>query len=156
MANEAQSTKKSESTGGATVTVASKLPMDFILQLHDKVKKFEPVMGGGTREYHIYQKRFGAPTYVINGVSYPQNKGPHQQLACGYAITHGIPKAFWEEWLDQQKDHEAVKNGMIFAHAEANSTLAEAREKENVRSGMERLDPHNLPKGLQTADRKAA
>ena len=143
-------------TGGATVSVASKLPMPFVLQLHDKVKMHEPVMGGGQREVIAYQKRFGAPTFTIEGNSFAQNKGPHQQLVGGYAITHGIPKDFWDEWVSQQGESDIVKNEMIFAHEQANSTTSNATDLQNLKSGMERLDPVALPKGLQTADRKAA
>ena len=147
---------KNDETGGATVSVASKLPMPLVLQLHDQVKKYEPVMGGGQREVIEYQKRFGAPTFTVEGNSFPQIKGPHQQLVGGYAITHGVPKAFWDEWLEQQGQSEIVVNNMIFAHEEAKSTTAEATEKSSLKSGMERLDPANLPKGLETANTQKA
>jgi len=144
-------TTNNPSTGGETVSVASKLPMPFTLQLHTKTIKHEPVMGGGSREVVEYVQRYGSPTFVVDGNSFPQNKGPHQQLAAGFAITHGIPKDFWEEWISQQGDSDIVRNGMIFGHSETASTMAEAKEKEREKSGMERLDPLNLPKGLQTA-----
>jgi hypothetical protein len=136
----------------ATVTVASKFPMDFILRLYDFVKRYEPVMGGGTREVKIAERRRGSKEFIVQGNSWPQNKGPHQQLNFGYAITSGIPKAFWDEWLEQNKEADYVANGMLFAHAETASTMSEAREKEKEKSGLERLDPKNLPKGIETAD----
>jgi hypothetical protein len=144
--------KNNDVPSNATVTVASKFPMDFTLRLYDFVKAYEPVMGGGQREYKIAKLRRGAKEFIVQGNSWPQNKGPHQKLEFGYAITPGIPKAFWDEWLEQNEDADYVKNGMLFAHAETASTMAEAREKEKEKSGLERLDPKNLPKGIETAD----
>ncbi len=158
---EAQQVRETQdhngSTGSETVTVASKLPMDFVLQLHDKVTRHEPVIGGGMREFAVYQQRFGAPTYIINGNSWAQNKGPHQQIQSGFAITHGIPKAFWEEWLDQQGNSDIVRNGMIFAHSDLASVTAHAKENENEKSGLERLDPADMKKfGLEKSDLRRA
>lgn len=144
--------KNNDVPSNATVTVASKFPMDFVLKLYDFVRRYEPVMGGGQREYKIAQIRRGAKEFIVQGNSWPQNKGPHQQINCGYAITSGIPRAFWDEWLTQNKEADYVVNGMIFAHAETASTMAEAREKEAEKSGLERLDPDKLPKGLQRSD----
>ena len=145
-----------EATGGPTVTVASKLPMPLILQLHDKVMRMVPVLGGGSREEVFFQKRNGARTFVVQGCSFAQNKGPSQQLASGFGLTHSIPKAFWDEWLEQNDQSDMVRNGMIFAHTEMKSTTDQALDMENEKSGMERLDPQNLPKGLETATQRAA
>ena len=150
------SLNKAATTGGATVSVASKLPMDLIIQLHDFKQSSEPVMGGGVREFKIAVKRVNAPVYVLSGNSYAQNKGPHQQLIGGYAITHDIPKAFWDEWLEQNKYADFIVNGLIFAHGDSASVKAEVAEKEKVKSGLERLDPTNLPKGVETSDLRRA
>jgi hypothetical protein len=139
-------------TQESTLHLKKKMPMDFVLRLYDFVKKFEPVMGGGVREFKIAEPRPGAKEFIIEGNSWAQNKGPHQQIVGGYAITRDIPKAFWDEWLEQNKESAYIKNSMIFAHAENASTLAEAREKEDERSGLERLDPNKLPRGLQRSD----
>jgi hypothetical protein len=153
MAGDTLSIKKhNDSPSNATVTVASKMPFDFVLKLYDFVERAEPVLGGGMRNFKQAQERRTAKTFIAQGNSWPQNKGPHQQLMGGFAITHGIPKAFWDEWLEQNKEADYVLNGMIFAHGEMASTMAEAREKETEKSGLERLDPNNLPKGLQTSD----
>ncbi|MFM0141740.1 hypothetical protein [Paraburkholderia sp. RL18-085-BIA-A] len=153
MAGDTLTIKKHNETGAnATVTVASKFPMDFTLRIYDFVKRYEPVMGGGTREVKIAERRRGSKEFIVQGNSWAQNRGPHQTLNFGYAITSGIPKAFWDEWLEQNKDADYVVNGMLFAHAETASTMSEAREKEKEKSGLERLDPNKLPKGIETAD----
>ena len=152
--NETLSLKKGDSprSMSSTVTVCSKLPMGFILKLYDQKKMTEPVMGGGAREYTMAVFRRNSKTYTINGNSYAQNKGPHCQIEAGYAITRDIPKDFWDEWLSQNEHAEYVVNGMIFAHAESASAIAQAKDGNDVRSNLERLDPGALHKrGLAAA-----
>lgn len=144
--------KNNDVESTATVTVASKMPFDFILRIYDFAKRYEPVMGGGTREVKIAERRRGSKEFIVQGNSWPQNKGPHQKLEFGFAITSGIPKAFWEEWLEQNKDADYIMNGMLFAFGESASAVAKAREMEKEKSGLERLDPNKLPKGIETAD----
>ncbi|PVX61242.1 hypothetical protein [Paraburkholderia unamae] len=141
--------KNNDVPSNATVTVASKSPFDITLKLYDLVEQNEPVLGGGFRTFKQFRERVGAPTFMIQGNSWPQNKGPHQQIVGGYAITHGIPKAFWDEWLEQNENADYVKNKMIFAHTEAASVTSKAADQAEIRSNMERLDPSNLPRGLQ-------
>jgi hypothetical protein len=150
--------KDNEEVGGATVTVCSKLPMDFILHLHRKVERHEPVMGGGSRPVVAYERRMDVKPVVINGCSHPQNRGPHCQIVGGYAMTTGVSKDFWDEWLSQNEQHDAVRNGMLFAQGDDASARDKANENAELKSNMERLDPKNLPKGLQTSEemRKAA
>jgi len=149
--------KHNDSPSNATVTVASKFPMDFILRLHDFQKKFEPVMGGGSREYTIAVPRRGAKAFVIQGNSFAQNKGAHQQIVAGYAFTHDIPKAFWDEWVEQNKDADFIVNKMLFAHSESASTVSQSKEMEAEKSGLERMDPKEIYKhGLETASERRA
>jgi hypothetical protein len=144
--------KNNDVESNATVTVASKFPMDFALKLYDMVERQEPVMGGGFRTFKMAQQRPNTKVFLVQGNSFPQNKGAHQQIAAGYAITHGIPKAFWEQWLEQNKHADYVVNEMIFAFGDQASTIAKAKEMENVPSNLERLDPNKLPKNLKTDD----
>jgi len=128
----------------STVSVACKLPHGLELRLFKPVKTFEPVLGGnGSREVLTHQPLPGS--VQIAGNSHPQNHGPRSPIVGGFALTHGVPKDFWDQWYDANKDADMVRNGMIFAHTETRSTEAEAKEKEGLRSGMERLDPNNLP-----------
>jgi len=134
------SSARNQETGGATVSVASKLPMPYVLRLTKKVERVIQAHGGTHREIiSLPAPELGE--YIVDGCSFAQNKGPHQQLAGGFAITHGIPKAFWEKWLEQYAQMDSVKNGFIFAYSEAASTVSRAREMEDVKSGFERIDP---------------
>jgi hypothetical protein len=136
-----KATDNSKLTGGATVTIASKFPFPFILQLHDWREYDQPVLGGGVRRVKESMKRISAKPVTIDGASWAQNKGPHQQLANGYAITHGVPKAFWDEWLEQNKEAEFIANGMIFARDDVASAISQTNEMKDVKSGLERCNP---------------
>lgn len=133
------------------VTVACKIPNGLLLRLHEMEETSEPVMGGGSRTVKV--ARHVGDAVRINGNAHPQNAAPRAQIVdgvdFGYALTPNVPKAFWDKWLQQNKDHMAVRNGMIFAHESVRSVEAEAREKANLRSGTERLDPKDLPKQIQ-------
>ncbi|MGF6444387.1 hypothetical protein [Paraburkholderia youngii] len=148
--------KSNDVESNATVVVASKLPMDLIARLYDSVERTEPVMGGGVRKFNIYEPRPNTKAFIFQGNSFPQNKGAHQRIVAGYALTHDIPKAFWDEWLKQNEKADYVTNGMIFAHTHDASTVARAKEMEGEKSNLERLDPDNLPKGLTTDDTRRA
>lgn len=142
-----------------TVTIACKLPSGLLLRVFKMEESQEPVMGGGFRSVKV--ARQVGETVRINGCAHPQDKAPLQPIVqgTGYALTPGVDKEFWDTWLAQNKDLMAVRNGLIFAHEKEASTVAEAREKKSVRSGLERLDPDKLPSGLEkvkTADAVAA
>jgi hypothetical protein len=144
--------EKGLSSMSTIVTVASKFPMPFTLRLYVNVKKHDLVMGGGTREYTIAQPVAGEKIYVVDGVSYHQNRGIKHNFESGFALTHNIPRDFWERWLEQNKDADYVVNGMIFANDENASAKSRARELESVKSGLERIDPTKIHEhGLELA-----
>jgi len=141
-------------TGTAVVTVACKLPNGLKMRLFRMIKTTEPVLGGGSREVEMAQET--GEEFTLNGFSHPQNKAPHCMIVDGFALTTDVPKAFWEEWAKQNKDSLFIKNGLIFAHEKEGSVKAEAKEKAKVRSGLERLNPDEMPKGLERADKEVA
>lgn len=64
-------------------------------------------------------------------------------LSSGFALTHGVPTALWNKWLEQNKDSALVKNGLIFAHAAREDVKAESKEKAGEKTGLEPVDPAN-------------
>jgi hypothetical protein len=70
----------------------------------------------------------------------------------GFGLTR-IAADFWTEWLAQNKDYPAVREGLIFAskpgaNAEA-SARAQAVDHTEKKSGFEPLDPRKPGKGLE-------
>jgi hypothetical protein len=55
-------------------------------------------------------------------------------------LTHGIPRAFAEQWFKQQAGADFVKNRLVYM-AEHKDASGEAREREAIRTGFEPLTP---------------
>jgi len=138
---------------GDTVTVACKLPHGLELRLC-KPEEFQvPVPGGGMRK----EKRFVhfGPAVVIKGYVAPHGMSPEAPVVGGYALTYGVDSDFFAEWLKQNADHDAVRNNLIFAHVKNDMVTGEAKEKAEIRNGLEPIDPTKPElkvKGVAKAD----
>lgn len=66
----------------------------------------------------------------------------------GFGITENVPRAFFERWLDNHQDLPAVRNGLIFAHAQRASVDDKADERSEAKSGLEPMDPKKPGKDL--------
>lgn len=146
---------------GATVTVACKLPNGLKLRVFEFVKGSEPVLGGGTREVQV--PRQVGEAVEVKGFSIP--RGPDfdpekmPPMSGGFALTPGVDADFFEKWMEQNKDSQVVREGLIFAHEKSSSARDEAKEKAELRSGLEPLaqgaDPR-APRGVRAAAEKPA
>lgn len=136
------------------VTVASKLPMSIEIQLcKPTTARQSGQFGSVVEEVHV---KHGA-IHVIRGVSYPEgNKLPKgfpkrpnmiDDEKGGYALTPGVPADFWAAWLEQNKDTDMVKNGMIKAQPDLESLAADAAEHANADSGLGPMNPEMDAKG---------
>lgn len=130
-----------------TVTVACKLPAGLVLRLFDMVDDIDPTPGGGFKKVKRAQIRDGKPV-VINGYNQRYNASvdtaPKATMGA-FALTHGVDKEFFEEWLKQNASLPAVKNGLIFAHGDQDFIQGHIREHEDVKTGLEPLNPQALP-----------
>lgn len=126
-----------------TVTVACKVPQGLKLQLQHQ--EDVPVPTGRSDSANSYKMMkqwvFGGPVFYVFGPSMPVGAPPKgyalpEKLEGGYALTHGIPAAFWAEWVEQNRLAPYVENKMIFA-MDAASTVSAAREHREVKSGLE-------------------
>jgi hypothetical protein len=136
------------SKGGGTVTVACKFPAGILLQLCRETTYVEET-SGGTR---LERRRFDKVGKIIavrgparaNGQTPKGYVLPH--VEGGYALTHGVDKDFFEEWMRQNKDNPLVTNGMIFACDSVGSATSKAREQEELLSGFEPITPDDDPR----------
>ncbi|MGY0790954.1 hypothetical protein ACW7BJ_16430 [Azospirillum argentinense] len=128
-------------TTGETVTVACKLPHGLRLRTFTMAETSEPVMGGGFRKVEV--ARPDPMTFVIHGAAVPKGVSAEHAIRGGYAITPGVPKDFWDKWLAQNADSDLVRSGLIFAHERSHYAEDEAKERRDVRSGLEPIDPSN-------------
>ena len=131
-------------TGTETVTVACKIPQGFTLQLHEMREVSEVTLGGSRTVKQAFP--IDDAMFVLNGPAHPQDRAPRSQMVGGFAITKGVPKAFWDAWMAQTgKYHPAVKNNMLIAYPDTARAVDFAKEHRKVKTGLERLDPNNLP-----------
>lgn len=75
-----------------------------------------------------------AEAYTINGNN-------ASRIVGGYGLTGGIPRDFMDEWLKRNEKHAAVRNQSIFIHTDTKSAEAAAKERREVRTGIEAIDP---------------
>lgn len=140
-------------TAGTKIIVASKLPM--ALELQHCVKRTMQMKNGNTAWKEDVWVKSGQ-IVVINGTSYPNGQLPdgmpdRPQMRSGAALTYGVDKDFFDKWLEQNKDSEMVKNGLIFAAEKGEDVSAEARARVKTLSGLEPLNPEGdrrMPKKI--------
>lgn len=128
-------------TAGATVCVACKLPNGIEIMLYDMVDHNEPTSNG----YQTVKKarpRKGMKPIVLNGYEHKQNKAPKNQIQEGFGLTFNVPKAEFEEWVRVNAESDFIVNGLIFAQDGRRANIdVQVQEHRAVKSGFERIDP---------------
>lgn len=132
---------------GDTVTVGCKMPNGFILQNFELVDVWEAGPSGGTT---VKRARRVPGEYILKGfaVDFTKiSKGvmPLHQISGGYGLTPGVPRDFWDKWLEDHKRDPIVTNQLIFAASTQERAFDKAREQGEIKSKLEPLDPDNLP-----------
>lgn len=136
--------EKPKSSAGAKVTVACKIGVGwFQLQLCRKEIVDEQTQTG-VRQVTRYTRT--GSIVRVRGTAYPRGTPPEgfperPQIIHGAALTPGIDKDFWDEWLDQNRLNPVVVNGLIFAHEASDSLAAMAAEHKDVTSGLDPINP---------------
>lgn len=133
-----------------SVIIGCKIPNGIIMQNSRPERTSEPVMGGGHRDVTVGRKH--GDKYVVKGPAVPVGQIPKFLIAGGYALTSGIPREFAEQWFEQNKDADIVKNELIIMHESVEDVEAHALQNESLKTGLEPIDPAHLPRGVQTAE----
>lgn len=127
-----------------TVTVALKYPHGLQLRLFNMVEVQEAQQGGGTRTVMRAQPRGDARVQLKGYLEKYDVALPPAARSSSFALTHGVSRAFMEEWLKQNADHDLVKNGLLFIQGSSESARAQAREHAEIKCGLEPVDPSKL------------
>lgn len=128
---------------GEKVTVACKLPHGMRLRLFKMVDGHENVAGNTVRS--IKRAEQVGPDVVLKGTAV--EFGKEKPLTAGFALTSGVDKEFFDEWMRQNSEHDAVKNHLIFAASTRDAVEGEATEHKKQKSGLEPLDMSFAQKG---------
>lgn len=137
MTNETPKSGNAGASGTETVTVACKLPHGLELRVFDMIEVDEPVQGGYRR---VKRAQVKGSSVKIKGYTEPYRADqPPNARGSAYALTYNVPKDFWDLWIAQNADHDAVKNNLIFAHTQTGRVESKTKEFENLRVGLEPL-----------------
>ncbi|CCE07591.1 hypothetical protein BRAS3843_2290002 [Bradyrhizobium sp. STM 3843] len=125
-------------TKNNVVTVACKLPNGLLLRNFKMVDDNE-VTPTGYRA--IKRAEQVGETVQIHGAAVPKGETREYMIIGGYALTPNVDKDFFDEWMRQNKDHPAIKGGLIFANTRESMVTGQAKEQKAVLSGLEPLNP---------------
>lgn len=63
------------------------------------------------------------------------------RIVGGYGITENVPGDLWKAWLKKNAKFPAVVNGQVFQHTDLKSAESIARERKDIQTGLEPIDP---------------
>lgn len=135
--------------GATHCTVYSKLQTGLILQLSTFEERQEATLGGGIRSVKVAVK--GGDKYIIPGTAVEFGKQPKCRMVAGFATCPDVPIDFWNAWVEQHKDADYIIRNLVFAYPQQSDGDACARDYASALTGLEPIDPNNLPRGVQTA-----
>lgn len=70
------------------------------------------------------------------------------ELAGSFGLTPNVPRDFWEQWVKENANYGPYKQGMIFAQDGRDNARAQARELEDVRTGLEPMPADKPAPGI--------
>jgi len=127
------------SNASGKVTVALRLPNNLQLQIYRFVERTEPRADGGSNTVRRAEA-VGEPV-IIHGYNSTVAKGAPAGMHEAFALTPNIDAAFWSEWCKQFKDHPLLENGLLFASSSVDSVTDQVRDHEDIRTGLEPIEP---------------
>lgn len=129
-----------------TLTVGCKIPSGLVLQVYEMADHDEPVMGGGVKV--IKRAKQIGPSVKLNGCARRLGYDTPHDIRGGVGLTYGVDADFFAKWLEQNKDEPYVTKGQVFAQPTEKNPReigAQIKDHRSLKSGMEPLDPNNLP-----------
>lgn len=147
----------------ATVTVACKLPNGLFLDLMGEEEiEMMPSNSGPVKQVRrqLLKRQFvrgvAAERRLDRGDDNgkPIEHGGLDIVQGGYGLTFDVDASFWDAWLAQNQNYPPVKNGLIFATTK-DKAASRAREQEEIRSGLEPIDPEKPGRNLKPLARAA-
>ena len=127
-----------------SISIACKLPNGIVLRTGTFTEVPVSVLGGGVRMERVWQA--DGQSITLKGNSRPFGGEYQAPIDGGYALTHGVDLDLWTRWFEDNKDSPLVKNQMVFAHAKKDFVEGMAKDRSEIRSGMEPLQPKQDPR----------
>lgn len=130
-----------------TVVVYCKIPSGLRIQLTRMEEYQEPVMAGGVRT--VKRAVPEGPMVKLNGCARNHNKETTTDIRFGCGVTYDVDADMFSEWMKRHRDEPYVRNGLVFAQPKPGDAAAQAKDHTSLKSGLEPLDPQNLPAELK-------
>lgn len=143
MAQRRSVSTKTSLESASTVVVGCKIPQGLLLQLCKPYVERELKMGGGSQDVTVY-RRFG-PRVRINGNVV--NRAAPREFRDHVALTRNVDAKFMRAWMEQNKEHPSVVNGLIFIAAAESDVRAQGYDLRNEKTGLEPINPDSDDKG---------
>lgn len=74
-------------------------------------------------------------------VEHTLNGSNASRIVGGFGLTENLPEDFMKRWLHENSRHPAVINGSVFIHNDVKSAKSMARERGELPTGFESIDP---------------
>jgi hypothetical protein len=126
-----------------TMTVACKIPNGLMLRVFVPETYDVPVMGGGMKT--VTRSRPTDWSCKLNGPARKLGQDVAHQIIHGAGLTHGVDADLFALWLEQNKTSDYVVKGLVFGQVKPNDTIQQANEHRHEKTGLEAVDPKNLP-----------
>ncbi len=144
---------------GKVCTVGCKMPNGLVLRLMKRTEQVEQTPAG-PRPFIQFVPDLEQPVITVRGYG-GAAFGVNQpfRIAGQYALTENVPTEFMVEWLKQNKDLDAVKNGIIFIQPNENEAAAHGKDQASIWDGLNPLKMHSakkdprVPKKVRTASK---
>lgn len=71
------------------------------------------------------------------------NGSASSQIIGGFGITEDVPAEVWDEYAKAHARSPAILNGLLFAVGDKKSAEDAAKERQNVKTGLEQIKPED-------------
>lgn len=137
-----------------TISVGCKIPQGLIISIHQMIERDEPVLGGGMRRVKEAMELPETRIHIRGiGQKIARDKSG-LPIVTPYAITNDVDAETFRAWMEQHKDSDIVKKGLVWAMPSENDARAHARETRDLKTGFEPLNPKG--KGNPLGDPRVA
>lgn len=130
-----------------TVTVVSKVPHGFRMQLQEEVLIAEPTQQDPTRKIKL--SRYSGKIVEIPGAALPRDPNMDFESMAprlgGFVVVHGVDKDFAEKWRHQMQDWEPLATGAVSFAENQGAAERHARDRKGMLTGFEPVNPNALP-----------
>lgn len=132
------------------ITVLCRLPSGIELELHD----LGILKERASSDAPIGLASVPRQSVLLNGAKHDPTYHPAEGRLLGRAGRTQVDADFWNAWLKQNERNGIVTRKLVFAEANPTKADAAVAELAKERTGLEGVDPDNLPKDVKRMEKE--